>query len=69
MKKDRVSALRSMRDELRLKMHLAAMDLKTEWEKLEPQINKVVSEAAVVSDELLGDLEHRMQEFKKRLQH
>lgn len=69
MKKDRISALRSMRDELRLKMHLAAMDLKSEWERLEPQLNKVVSEAAVVSDELLGDLEQRLQEFKKRLQH
>ena len=56
-----------MRDEVKLKLHLAGMDLKKEWESLEPQLDKVVSSAAVVSGELVGDLKKRLQEFKTRL--
>lgn len=60
-------SLKALRDELRLKMHLAGMDLKTEWEKLEPQIDHAVSEAAVVSGEVMADLKKRLEELKRRL--
>jgi hypothetical protein len=62
-----VKTLKTLRDELRLKMHLAGMELKTEWDKLEPQLDHAVSEAAVVSAEVLADLQKRLEEFRRRM--
>lgn len=59
--------LRALRDEVRLKLHLAGMELKTEWEKLEPQLERALNSAAQVSSEALSDLKQRMTEFRKRL--
>ena len=59
--------VRAVRDEVKLKLHLAGMDLKQEWESLEPQLDKVVNSAAIVSGELVGDVKKRLQEFKVRL--
>lgn len=59
--------VRAVRDEVKLKLHLAGMDLRQEWESLEPQLDKVVNSAAVVSSELVGDVKKRLQEFKSRL--
>jgi len=59
--------VRAVRDEVKLKLHLAGMDLKQEWESLEPQLDKVVNSAAVVSGELVGDVKKRLHEFKARL--
>jgi hypothetical protein len=43
------------------------MDLKTEWEKLEPQIERAASNAAVVSGEVMEDLKKQLVEFRQRL--
>lgn len=59
--------VRALRDEVRLKLHLAGMELKQEWETLEPQLDKVVNSAAVASSELVGDMKKRLHEFKARL--
>lgn len=59
--------LRALRDEVRLKLHLAGMDLKTEWEKLEPQLERALNSAAQVSSEAVADLKKRLTEFRKRL--
>jgi hypothetical protein len=59
--------VRALRDEVKLKVHLAGMDLKTEWEKLEPQIERAASNAAVVSGEVMEDLKKRLVEFRQRL--
>ena len=42
--------LKSLRDEARLKVHLAGMDAKDEWKKLEAHLLEVESAAARVSD-------------------
>jgi hypothetical protein len=34
----KLNALRAMRDEVRVRLHLAGLDAKGEWNKLEPQI-------------------------------
>lgn len=62
-----VKLLQSLRDELKLKAHLAGMDLKTEWERLEPQVERALSSASIVSEEVIGDLKVRMTELRRRL--
>ena len=59
--------LGALRDELRLKMHLASMDLKTEWEKLEPQVDKVWREVSDASTSAAEDLKKRFLELKEKL--
>lgn len=59
--------VRALRDEVRLKLHLASMDLKQEWENLEPQLDRAINSAAIVSGEVVADLKKRLQEFRKRL--
>jgi hypothetical protein len=63
-----MASLKTLRDEVMLKLHLAGMDLKTEWEKLEPQVERAVSSASIVSSEVLADLERRVVEFRSRLE-
>jgi uncharacterized protein (DUF111 family) len=36
-----VEVLKTLRDEVRLKVHLAGMDLKREWDDLEPHLEDV----------------------------
>jgi len=36
-----VERMRALRDEIRLKIHLAGMDARDEWRKLEPKIEEV----------------------------
>lgn len=36
-----LEALRTLRDEVRVRLHLASMDVKDEWEKLEPRLLEV----------------------------
>jgi hypothetical protein len=59
--------VRALRDEVKLKLHLANMDLKDEWTKLEPQLEHAINSAAVVSGEVVADLKQRLTEFKQRL--
>jgi hypothetical protein len=59
--------VKALRDEVKLKLHLAGMDLKDEWQKLEPQIDRVASSAAIVSGEMMSDLKKRLTEFRLRL--
>ena len=59
--------VRALRDEVRLKLHLAGMDLKQEWENLEPQIDRAINSAAHVSAEAVADLKKKLVEFRKRL--
>lgn len=61
------AALKTMRDELRLKAHLAAMDLRTEWERFEPQLERALNNTKIVSKELRGDLAKRLAEFRQRM--
>jgi hypothetical protein len=42
--------LRTLRDEVRVKLHLAGMDAKAEWNKLEPHLFEVEQAAKEVSE-------------------
>ncbi len=59
--------LRALRDEVKVQVHLARMDLKDEWEDLEHQFSRTASCAQLVSNEFLVDLKQRLVEFRQRL--
>ena len=62
--------IKAMRDEIRLEMHLAGMDAKDAWKKLEPRANeaeKLAKEVSDVSRKALKDIQGKLQEFKANL--
>ncbi|MFO0594720.1 MAG: hypothetical protein U0228_05435 [Myxococcaceae bacterium] len=65
--KSTTASLKALRDELKLKMALARMDARSEWDRLEPQVERALSSVAIVSTEVMEDLEKRLVELKARL--
>lgn len=63
---DRVDQLRQLRDELKLKMHLAKAEAKDEWEKAEAKWEKLRAEFPKI-DESADDLIDSLSEGTKRL--
>ena len=49
MKKSR-ALLYTLRDEIRVKLHLAGMDAKDQWKKLEPRLHEIEQSADDVSE-------------------
>jgi hypothetical protein len=45
-----LDAMRTLRDEVRLKLHLAGMDAKDEWNKLEPHLMELEHAAGQFTD-------------------
>jgi hypothetical protein len=66
-----VARLGTLRDEVKLHLHLASLDAKQEWdEKLEPRINELQSSAHEMSDasrEAVVDLVKRVEGFYTKL--
>ena len=66
-----IERLGTLRDEVKLHLHLASLDAKQEWdEKLEPRINEVHSSARHVSDashEVVSELVKRVEGFYAKL--
>lgn len=52
-----VDLLKTMRDEVKVKLHLAGMDAKDQWARLEPELSKVerAAEQATESSKKLMD--------------
>jgi hypothetical protein len=59
--------LKTMRDEIRVKLHLAGQEAKDRWQKLEPEIEKVGHEIAKTSKSTVDELVTRVKAFKKDL--
>ena len=65
--KDVRVVLRGLRDEIKLQMHLAGMDLKKEWEKLEPRLNEaegMVDAIGAASVAAAHDIERRARKLR-----
>lgn len=60
-----LTQLMALRDEVRLKVHLASMDAKTEWNKLEPQLIDLERAASVASDATLNAIKEMAKTVKK----
>jgi len=59
--------LKTLRDEINLKVHLAGMDLKDEWAKLEPQADKAWRELNETTMEAAKDLRVRIRKLREQL--
>lgn len=59
--------LKALRDEINLKVHLAGMDLKDEWKKLEPQAEKMWNELNEATVEAARDLKARVMKVREQL--
>ena len=63
-----VSELQSLRDEIRVKVHLASADGKEAWKKLEPQLAQFEERVGRAADDALGDLKNVGTELKANVQ-
>lgn len=62
--------LATLKDEIRVRLHLASMDLKDEWKKLEPRLHEVEQAAEKVSEATraaLHDAVDRLKKLRSRL--
>lgn len=64
-----VSQLTTLRDELRVRLHLAGMDAKERYEKLDDEIFELEQRAKRVTEEGAQEVRKRLAEAKKRLEH
>ena len=65
-----VDLLRTLRDEIKVKLHLAGMDAKDQWAKLEPELFKVeraAENATDASKKLLDEALSRLKTLKDSL--
>ncbi len=46
--------LKKLRDEIRVKLHLAGMEVKERWKQLEPRLEEIERKVEAGSEELLG---------------
>jgi hypothetical protein len=65
--KKSIAALRTLRDEVRVKMHLASLDAKTEWNKLEPHLFDLERAAEEATEASRRKVEEAIQKVKKFL--
>lgn len=68
--KDSLSNLKTMRDELRLEMHLAGMEAKEKLKEIEPLVKKAEQLAVEVSDasrKAMTEIVHKVEEFAKAI--
>ena len=59
--------LQQLRDEIRLKMHLASMDLRDRFERIEPDVRAFEARAEEVGDEVNDELQQGWNHLKKAL--
>lgn len=65
-----LSQLQTLRDEVRVRLHLASMDLKDQWNKLEPHlldVEKKAADASEASRTLIHDAVKKLEKFSASL--
>ena len=66
-----VERLTSLRDEVKLKLHLATLDAKKEWdERIEPRVNEVEQAAKSITESsrsTLNEVVAKLEEFLARI--
>lgn len=73
--RDDLGELKKIRDEIRVKLHLASMDAKTYWKELEPRLEdleqKIVHDggdrAVQAASELVDEMRDALRNFRKRI--
>jgi hypothetical protein len=65
-----VDLLKTLRDEIKVKLHLAGMDVRDQWAKLEPELSKVeraAEQATESSKKLMDDALKRLKALRDSL--
>ncbi|MFW5875150.1 MAG: hypothetical protein ACOCXM_00305 [Myxococcota bacterium] len=63
-----LSDLKSLREEIKVKVHLASMDVKDTWnKKLEPRVRELEQRAEGAADKTWTELKDAAQDLKTRL--
>ncbi len=65
-----LTQLRQLRDELRVRIHLAGMDARDEWNKLEPKIEeaeKIAKDATTGAADMVRDVVKRLQRLNQQV--
>jgi hypothetical protein len=65
-----ISTLHTLRDEVRVRVHLAGMDLKEQWKKLEPQLDEVEKKAGEISEasrSFVADAVKKLEKLRSQL--
>lgn len=68
--KKSLALLQTLRDEIRVKLHLAGMDAKDQWKKLEPhfaEIEHAAEDITETSRAALADAVSRLKKFRDSL--
>lgn len=60
--------IRTLRDEVKLKVHLAGMELQAEWQKLEPKAETFLHEVSTATAGAAEDVKKSLLDLKKRLE-
>ena len=63
-----LTTLQMLRDEVRVRLHLASMDLKDQWKKLEPHLEDVEKKAENVTEASRAMLNDAVKEAVKKLE-
>ncbi len=61
--------LEQLRDTIRVKLHLGAMDVRDRFEELEPEVKAFERRAEKVTGEVSGELREGWAHLKKALEH
>ena len=66
---DTLAEIRTLRDEIRLDLHLAGMDLRDEWKKLEHRLpdGQSVDKLKEVTKDVIAELTQELRVFRQRL--
>lgn len=71
-----INSIAQLRDEIRLKVHLASLDAKEKWQALEEQVqsleHRVANDGGSLVDataNLARDLKQSLESFRERLSH
>jgi len=57
-----------LKDEIRVKLHLAGMDAKDAWQRLQPRLEHFERTAEEVTEDVGADLKHLGQDLKQQLE-
>lgn len=60
--KDGLADLTQLKDEIRVKVHLAGMDVKDEWKRLEPRVNELEVKAKSAVEKAADEVAHGTRE-------
>ncbi|WP_437276205.1 hypothetical protein WME90_33845 [Sorangium sp. So ce375] len=65
-----LESLQTLRDEIRVRLHLAGMDAKDAWDKLEPRLldaEKLAEDVSEASRNALREIVEKVKEFRSSL--